>query len=103
MTTWPDPALARPNGTDSIKVVASGQDDECEPITAGTAIDFTIREQDPDGVGYFPNDDVSITRAFGPMNASTEVMSRTAGTAQVNAFCQEYSLTALPVDVEFAN
>ena len=103
LSSMPDPAVARPNGVDTIKVTAIGQDDKCEPIPAGTAIDFSIRDQDPEGSVVFPNDDVEITRAFGPMNADTEVKSGIPGTAEVHAFCQDYNLTALPVDVEFAN
>jgi hypothetical protein len=99
----PDPAVALPNGVDAIKVIATGQDDKCEPFAAGTAIDFSLREQNPEGVGFFPNDEAEITRTFGPMNADTEVKSSLAGTVKVHAFCQDYNLTALPVDVEFSN
>jgi len=103
LTTTPDPAVALPNGVETIKVIATGQDDKCEPFAVGTAIEFSLTEQNPEGVGYFPNDEAEITRTFGPMNADTEVKSSLAGTAKVNAFCQDYNLTALPVDVEFAN
>ena len=103
LSTMPDPAVVRPNGVEAVKIIATGQDDECEPIAAGTAIEFSLRDQDPDGTGFFPNDEIEITRSFGPMNASTEVKSRMPGTAKVHAFCQAYSLTALPVNVEFAN
>jgi hypothetical protein len=103
LTTMPDPAVALSNGVESIKVIATGQDDKCEPFAAGTAIEFSLTERNPEGVGFFPNDEAEITRTFGPMNADTEVKSSLAGTAKVNAFCQDYNLTALPVDVEFAN
>jgi hypothetical protein len=101
LSTMPDPPVAQPNGFHAIKIIATGQDDECEPIAAGTPIVFSLRDQDPEGVGFFPNDEAEITRSFGPMNADTEVKSRVAGTAQVHGFCQSYNLTALPVDVEF--
>jgi hypothetical protein len=103
LSTQPDPAVVRPNGVDSINVIAIGQDEECKPISAGTAIVFSIQDQDPDGAGYFPNDEAEITRTFGPLDATTEVKSRTAGSAEVHAFCQDYNLTALPADIEFAN
>lgn len=103
LSTMPDPAVARPNGVDTIKIIALGQGDECEPISAGTAIEFSVRNQDPVGSVVFPNDEAEITRTFGPMNASTEVKSGMPGTAEVHAFCQDYNLTTFPVDVEFSN
>lgn len=103
LSTMPDPAIALPNGVEAIKIIATGQDDKCEPIAVGTAIEFSLREQNPEGVGFFPNDEAEITRSFGPMNADTEVKSRLPGTAKVNGFCQAYNLTALPVDLEFSN
>jgi hypothetical protein len=103
LSSLPVPPVARPNGVEAIKIIATGQDDECEPIAAGTAIEFSLRDQDPEGTGFFPNDEAEITRSFSPMNADTEVRSRLAGTAQVNGFCQAYNLTALPLEVEFAN
>jgi hypothetical protein len=103
LSSMPVPAVARPNGVEAIKIIATGQDDECEPIAAGTAIEFSLSNQDPERTGFFPNDEAEITRSFGPMNADTEVRSLLAGTAEVHGFCQDYSLTALPLDVEFAN
>ena len=103
LSSLPDPAVARPNGVEAIKIIATGQDDECEPIVAGTAIEFSLGDQDPEGVGYFPNDQAEITRSFGAMAADTEVKSRLAGTAKVHGFCQAYNLTALPLDVDFSN
>ena len=103
LSTMPDPAVVPPNGVEAIKIIATGQDDKCEPFAAGTAIVFSLRDQDPEGVGFFPNDEAEITRSFGSMNADTEVKSRLAGTAEVHGFCSAYNLTALPVEVEFAN
>lgn len=102
LSTMPDPAVVPPNGVDAIKVIATGQDDKCEPFVAGTAIEFSLREQNPAGVGFFPNDEAEITRSFGPMNADTMVKSSLEGTAEVHAFCQDYNLTAPPVNLEFA-
>lgn len=103
LSTTPDPPVAQPNGFQGIKIIATGQDDECEPIAAGTPIVFSLRDRDPEGVGFFPNDQAEITRSFGPMSADTEVKSREAGTAKVHGFCQSYNLTALPVEIEFSN
>jgi len=103
LSSLPDPAVAQPNGVEAIKIIATGQDDECEPIAAGTAIEFSLREQDPEGAGYFPNDQAEITRSFDAMAADTEVRSHLAGTAEVHALCRDYNLTALPLDLEFSN
>ena len=103
LSTMPDPAVVPPNGVEAIKVIATGQDDKCEPFAAGTAIEFSLSEQNPEGVGFFPNDEAEIVRTFGSMSADTEVKSHLAGTAEVHAFCQDYNLTALPLDLEFSN
>lgn len=103
LSSQPDPAVARPNGLEAIMIIATGQDEKCEPIAAGTAIEFSLGEQSPEGVGFFPNDQTEIIRSFGAMAADTEVRSRLAGTAKVHGFCQAYNLTALPLDVEFSN
>jgi hypothetical protein len=101
LTTNPLSAQAEANGNDSIRVVAVGKDENCKSFADGTAIEFTITDQSPDGVGHFSNDGTTIVVTGGAFGASTEIRSTVVGTAKVQAFSEAYNLTALPIDVEF--
>jgi hypothetical protein len=101
LNTNPVSGEAEANGNDSIRVTALGQDDNCKPFADGTPIEFRITDQDPDGVGYFSNDETTITVTGGAFGASTQVRSTVVGTAKVQAFSETYNLTAMPIDIEF--
>jgi len=101
LNTNPVSGQAQADGNDSIRVSALGQDDKCQPFAEGTAIEFTITDQDPEGVGHFSNDSTTIVVTAGAFGASTQIRSTVVGTAKVQAFSEAYNLTAMPVDIEF--
>jgi hypothetical protein len=101
LTTNPISGEAEANGNDTIRVSAVGKDENCGPFADGTAIEFRITDQDPDGVGLFTNDGTTIVLTGGAFGASTQVHSTVVGTAKVQAFSADYSLTAMPADIEF--
>jgi len=104
----PATGQAPANGTDIIRVTASGQDENCKAFADGTPIEFRITDQEPDnpnhdesGVGFFSNDSDTIVVTATSFGASVEVRGTVVGTAKVSAFCETYNLSALPVDIEF--
>jgi hypothetical protein len=101
ITTTPNPATAYSNGTDTIKITVSGQDEMCNTLE-GSDVELRITDQSPANVGVFAtNDSATIIVRMTQFGASTNIKSSVAGTAKVVGFNADFNLSAAPVNITF--